>query len=337
MRDVAATVVGLVAAAVIFLGAPPASAQTPPSNGVIHACVQQGSLQVRIVSATEPCRGTESPVVWNIQGPKGDKGETGLTGPPGPSGGSFTSGLVAWTKEISSCGAGELEGCDTKSVLNVGVADGQPVDLSLRYDVVGGTEVYGIRVSKELGPTGTEFDYRVSLTFTKNNGAIPGGVSVSPSVPLYNTAADMHCTLLPGDCPFAFAARLISDSMITLVVNRPDVVSQITTESSGVIDDVKAAPSDDGITVRIWNTGNFRASYIVTVDNCSDPFAPMVSQARTLQVAEIASLKFPFKTTRPASTGSYMCNVALFSAAGRVLDWVPVVFNRVAPQTAAVR
>lgn len=54
--------------------------------GVIHACVQQGSQQVRIVGPAESCRGPETAVHWSIVGPIGPAGPVGPAGPQGPQG-----------------------------------------------------------------------------------------------------------------------------------------------------------------------------------------------------------------------------------------------------------
>lgn len=53
---------------------------------VIHACVQQGSQQVRIVGPNDSCRGPEAAVHWAIQGPPGPQGEPGPQGPQGQTG-----------------------------------------------------------------------------------------------------------------------------------------------------------------------------------------------------------------------------------------------------------
>ena len=55
-------------------------------QSVIYACVQQGSDHVRIVSATERCRGPERRIQWNVVGPTGPQGPAGLRGPAGPAG-----------------------------------------------------------------------------------------------------------------------------------------------------------------------------------------------------------------------------------------------------------
>ena len=52
--------------------------------GVIHGCVQQGSLQVRIVGPDDACRDVETAIHWSIIGPQGPAGPQGQSGPPGP-------------------------------------------------------------------------------------------------------------------------------------------------------------------------------------------------------------------------------------------------------------
>lgn len=54
--------------------------------GVIHACVQRGSDQVRIVGATGVCTNAEQAVHWSIVGPQGPAGATGPRGPQGSQG-----------------------------------------------------------------------------------------------------------------------------------------------------------------------------------------------------------------------------------------------------------
>jgi len=49
--------------------------------GVIHACVNNNSGTIRIVSATTACTNNEVALAWNTEGPEG------ATGPVGPSDG----------------------------------------------------------------------------------------------------------------------------------------------------------------------------------------------------------------------------------------------------------
>lgn len=64
--------------------------------GVIHACVQRSSGQVKIVGVNGTCAGSEDPLHWSVvsagagaqglQGPVGPMGPSGPTGPMGPAG-----------------------------------------------------------------------------------------------------------------------------------------------------------------------------------------------------------------------------------------------------------
>jgi hypothetical protein len=111
-------VIVLFTLASILALAGPAFAQAPQ---VIYACVQQssqskdsskesnkdsesaqGSQQVRIVAANEPCRRTETRLQWNVTGPVGPQGPKGDPGPVGPQGTGLATGAIS----------GRLVGCN---------------------------------------------------------------------------------------------------------------------------------------------------------------------------------------------------------------------------------
>ncbi len=75
---------GFVGVLIGFLCAPLPNASADP--GLIYACVQQGSNQVRIVSGPGQCRKPETQVTWSIQGPVGPAGPQGPKGETGPAG-----------------------------------------------------------------------------------------------------------------------------------------------------------------------------------------------------------------------------------------------------------
>jgi hypothetical protein len=81
---ITAGVAGLVAGGGI------ATAASPDSDGVIHACYDATSGQVRIVEpeagSPKGCGKNEIAIDWNHQGPKGDQGDVGPQGPAGPTG-----------------------------------------------------------------------------------------------------------------------------------------------------------------------------------------------------------------------------------------------------------
>ena len=56
------------------------------ASATIHACVDRKNGQVRIVSAGEACRNSESAMQWNAEGPAGPRGPGGPAGPQGASG-----------------------------------------------------------------------------------------------------------------------------------------------------------------------------------------------------------------------------------------------------------
>lgn len=95
-RRVTGLVVGVAGALMLaVLGTATKAAAHGDDAGVIHACVQQGSQQVRIVGPNEACRGPEAAVHWSIvgpPGPKGDKGDQGLQGIQGPKGDTGATG-----------------------------------------------------------------------------------------------------------------------------------------------------------------------------------------------------------------------------------------------------
>jgi hypothetical protein len=77
----------------------------------IHACVHRETGQVRIVSAGDQCRRTETALEWNAEGPAGPagaQGEPGATGPAGPAGpqgpagtGGGTGGISGWEQKTA--------------------------------------------------------------------------------------------------------------------------------------------------------------------------------------------------------------------------------------------
>jgi hypothetical protein len=54
---------------------------------VISACKNDRSGRIRIVDDVADCRGSETPLSWNTEGPQGEQGPPGPPGPPGPTGG----------------------------------------------------------------------------------------------------------------------------------------------------------------------------------------------------------------------------------------------------------
>ncbi len=70
----------------------PATVDAIDASGVIHACVQKKSGEVRIVGPSDVCRRDEAAMEWNTMGPQGPAGTAGPMGPAGPAGAVGTMG-----------------------------------------------------------------------------------------------------------------------------------------------------------------------------------------------------------------------------------------------------
>jgi len=109
-----------------------AVAATAATDGVVNACKLPRHGLVRIVSDLGACKGAETPLSWNVQGPegppgpagpagsagspgpKGDRGDTGPAGPkgdPGPAGAGLASidGLGGLACTTSGGGPGTVD------------------------------------------------------------------------------------------------------------------------------------------------------------------------------------------------------------------------------------
>jgi len=76
-------------------------------SNIVYACLHNGTGNVRIVPAGEPCRKPEMPIQWNITGPVGPQGLqglTGATGPVGPTGPQGLQGLTGVTGPVGPAG-----------------------------------------------------------------------------------------------------------------------------------------------------------------------------------------------------------------------------------------
>ena len=80
-------------------------AASEDSSATIHACVQRDSGQVRIVSAGEDCRRSETALDWNAEGPAGPAGAAGLAGPAGAAGAQGEMGPAGPQGDAGPAGA----------------------------------------------------------------------------------------------------------------------------------------------------------------------------------------------------------------------------------------
>ena len=113
------------AAAVVFVvaGAALAASVGGDTPTVIHACKHPSGGWLRQVSDAAQCRRRETPVDWNIEGPKGDPGDAGAPGAQGPKGdkgdpGTVVSGLK--TLEGGPCVAEDSAAGEIKVTIGAG-------------------------------------------------------------------------------------------------------------------------------------------------------------------------------------------------------------------------
>jgi Lamin Tail Domain len=128
------TILLAAAGAVVFVaaGAGLAASSGDGTPNVIYACKHPSGGWLRQVAGPAGCRRRETPVTWNIEGPKGDPGEPGAPGAQGPKGdkgdkgdpGTVVSGLT--TLEGVPCVAEDSAAGEVK----VTVGEGGDVTLT---------------------------------------------------------------------------------------------------------------------------------------------------------------------------------------------------------------
>jgi hypothetical protein len=84
----------------------------------IHSCVTTQSGAIRIVSPDTQCKGGQTALDWNVQGPQGVSGPSGPSGPAGPPDpavaafverfGSPAGGAVASSTDLGDCLMGTM-------------------------------------------------------------------------------------------------------------------------------------------------------------------------------------------------------------------------------------
>jgi hypothetical protein len=83
---------------------------TADATSVINACFKQNGT-IRLVAAVSECDHNDTPISWNVQGPKGDVGPAGPQGPTGPTGPAGADGEEG---EDGADGAPGTAGADGK-------------------------------------------------------------------------------------------------------------------------------------------------------------------------------------------------------------------------------
>lgn len=84
----------------IVTGRQLAAVSSPAQDGTIYGCVETNSGRIRLIGAARgACLPSETPVSWNVQGPKGD---TGASGPQGTQGVQGPPGTPADMTQVTS-------------------------------------------------------------------------------------------------------------------------------------------------------------------------------------------------------------------------------------------
>lgn len=163
------TTVLLALVAVALVGAALAWAQ---SDEVYHACVNNSSGRIFMVSGPEDCKTNETHVNWNQIGPEGPQGVQGPAGPQGPAGGVVGYYRVANTCTWSNmqCGPCETPLCDAGDKI---VGGGYELTSGMATAVGGGVYVLG-----SARPSETSFE-KWKLYICNHSGLVdnPGEVA----------------------------------------------------------------------------------------------------------------------------------------------------------------
>src|SRR5579862_22663 len=165
--------VALAATAAVLVAGGIAYAWIPDSNGVIHACYQKHSGELRVIDSWKGCRHDEVPLSWNQSGPTGPAGATGASGATGPAG-TLPGGLM-WINPLdflagdpsvqtsfnavdSGVGSG-LSGLIITSTTTGDTAQGGGNKVVERgLDVPPGYDIVGVRICYELSSTSSYID-----------------------------------------------------------------------------------------------------------------------------------------------------------------------------------
>src|ERR1041385_4450425 len=75
------------------------------ATGVISACVNDSSGEIKIVAASATCPNNWTLLQWNAQGATGSQGPTGATGPTGAAGTTGATGATGPSGAAGSAGA----------------------------------------------------------------------------------------------------------------------------------------------------------------------------------------------------------------------------------------
>lgn len=146
-----------------------AGMQPNETSTTIYGCVEIKKAALRIVEAGTACSKGESPISWNIAGPKGDKGDIGPTGPQGPQGMSLVdfSGGNFYTPNVP---------LDTSSntMFSITIPKGGVYRLDLLSNTTyAGTTLYRSSISATISGASIPPFYRLITADIKYDPKIP--------------------------------------------------------------------------------------------------------------------------------------------------------------------
>ena len=248
------------------------------------------------------------PGAQGAQGEQGEQGEPGAVGPEDPYM-AHGSGVVGQA-DILDCIANEEDGieCEEMMIVSLALVEGQPVIAEFMQLVVdpdtGMThqKVTKMTVAKRFPPEVRHNSKDFVVEVKMEIGPDVLNCRVSPSSPMYDSAYDLD---YPGQIDLH--ALLLSDSLLQLTVGRAEV-RIIEFESVGIIQHWTIADYPPGATevrleTRMWNIGNLRASYRVTVEECDFPAVPVSAVSRTHNSQETWTLWTTLAKTRVVEPG----------------------------------
>jgi len=169
----------------------------------------------------------------------------------------------------------------------------------------------------------------VTIKLCKGSSPITKTITISQDDPVYSTSTDPACIADPSSCPINLRANLLSDSGLRLVVDKQQV-RVVTTDSLGAISSAWVAPYKEGareaeLTVTLWNAGDYKADFIVTVTELGPYVEPVAAQSVTLNPGYASVQKFTLRSTKPF-TGGNTYRVTMKGADGTPKDYYVLSF-----------
>ncbi len=246
---------------------------------------------------------------------------------------SYAGGLLGYSEFQKCVPEDQVEGnaCASKAVLSIGLVEGErtvleAIDLNTPSQR---TNIEVAKLARAGSPTPGAYDVEVrwQAPFPSWNT-----LRVAPDRPVYASWNDPLQTL-----GFSIQAKLISDQLLQLVIDRTEV-HEVTSESeAAIIDDLlyvepfEPSAKVAQMHVPFLNLGQRRAGYLLTVTNCGPAVAPIPAQWRTaVPGLPIITVTFDIRSSVPF-VGGEECTVKLLSPNFLQYDEALVVFPAPTP------